>query len=60
MLEATTFETIIPEQQARHAALLKELLEERTRDLELSACDDEELGELQSAVVEQSYTSLHL
>jgi hypothetical protein len=55
VVEQTQFGPIIPDLQARRAALLAELHEERQRDLELSACDQEELGSMHAAMVEQAY-----
>lgn len=54
MVEQTHFDSVIPELEARRAALLAELHEERQRDVELSACDMEELGSMHAAVAEQA------
>lgn len=48
------FGAVLPELEARRAALLGELHAERARDLELSACDPAELAQLHADVDEQA------
>jgi len=48
------FEAVLPELEARRAALLDELHAERARDLELSACDQAELAQLRADADEQA------
>lgn len=54
MVEASDFDAVLPGLEARKAALLAELHAERQRDVELSACDQEELQAMHAAVAEQS------
>ena len=53
MVEESKFEQVIPGLEERRAALMIELHSERARDLELSACDQDQLAELRSAIAEQ-------
>ncbi|ORY74099.1 Spc7 kinetochore protein-domain-containing protein [Leucosporidium creatinivorum] len=50
----TDFATVLPNLEARRAALLAELHAERQRDVELSACDQEELAGMHAAIAEQA------
>ena len=54
VVQEAEFTNVLPGLQARRAALLAELHEERNRDLELSACDQDHLAELHGAIVEQA------
>lgn len=54
MVEAAAFGEVIPDLEARHAAFRKELEEERARDHELESCDQDDLAQLQEAIIEQT------
>lgn len=50
----TDFSAVLPNLEARRAALLAELHAERQRDVELSACDQDELAGMHAAIAEQA------
>ncbi|KAK4050282.1 hypothetical protein OIV83_003603 [Microbotryomycetes sp. JL201] len=54
VVEASEFDEVLPALEAHKAALLAELHAERQRDVELSACDQEELDAMHAAVAEQA------
>ncbi|KAM0786347.1 hypothetical protein ACM66B_001819 [Microbotryomycetes sp. NB124-2] len=54
IVDASEFNEVLPALEQRKAALLAELHAERQRDVELSACDQEELEAMHAAVAEQA------
>ncbi|SCV70498.1 BQ2448_1892 [Microbotryum intermedium] len=54
VIEEARIGSVIPDLQARREALLAELLAERQRDLELCACDQEELAQAHESLQEQA------
>ncbi|KAK4051993.1 hypothetical protein OIO90_004523 [Microbotryomycetes sp. JL221] len=54
VVDESNFDDVLPSLEARREALLAELHAERQRDVELSACDQEELEAMHAAVAEQA------
>ncbi|KAI5476010.1 chromosome segregation protein [Pseudohyphozyma bogoriensis] len=54
VIAETKFKDVLPALHERRAALIRELQDERSRDVELESCDKEQLEELHDAIEEQS------